>query len=102
MRRDYNMKPQKRINFEHKKEIISDLRQSIQEVKSYPPDKKPSGNVKVYGAIGMMPTPVQREVGVQYQKARLFYEATSSNDSLSEKSAKINEKGAVTEVPTVT
>ncbi len=56
-----------------KEQFIKDLVCAIATVKAYPADKKPSGNVKVYGAVGMMPTAVQKEVSVQYQKARLNF-----------------------------
>ncbi|CEG58379.1 pyridoxal phosphate-dependent decarboxylase family protein [Legionella fallonii] len=58
--------------------FINDLKDSIAAVKQYPADKKPTGNVKVYGTIGILPTAVQEIVCTQYQKARLFYEATCS------------------------
>lgn len=61
-------------HFEEK--FISDLDAAITAVKQYPADKKPTGNVKVYGTIGMLPTAVQEMVCRQYQKARLYYEAT--------------------------
>ncbi|MCW8408123.1 aminotransferase class V-fold PLP-dependent enzyme [Legionella sp. PATHC035] len=61
-------------HFEEK--FISDLGEAITAVKQYPADKKPTGNVKVYGTIGMLPTAVQEMVCRQYQRARLYYEAT--------------------------
>ena len=60
-------------NFQEK--FINDICDAIAAVKAYPADKKPSGNVKVYGAIGMMPTAIQRQVCLQYQRARLAFEA---------------------------
>nr|ABW87816.1 sphingosine 1-phosphate lyase [Legionella jamestowniensis] len=65
--------------------FISDLGDAVIAVKQYPADKKPSGNVKVYGAVGTMPTDVQRQVSVQYQKERLMYTGVS-NDSFFGKS----------------
>lgn len=62
-------------DFEDK--FMHDLKQAIMTVKSYPKDMKPSGNVKVYGAIEMMPTSLQQAVGTAYQKARLSYESSS-------------------------
>ena len=62
--------------------FVTDLSEAIAAVKLYPIDKKPSGNVKVYGAVGMMPTEVQREVCVQYQKARLTYDAQPNRHRL--------------------
>ena len=64
--------------------FITDLQASILDAKAFPPDSKPPENVKVYGAIGMMPTAVQKEVGIQYQKARLFYEIASKETSSSD------------------
>ncbi|STX52482.1 sphingosine-1-phosphate lyase I [Legionella busanensis] len=63
-------------NFET--QFISDLKKAIAAVKNYPADKKPDGNVKVYGAVGMMPTEVQEEVCIQYQKARLQIKPSQS------------------------
>lgn len=57
--------------FEQK--FAEDLRDAIETVMAYPADKKPSGNVKVYGAVGMLPTDLQREICVQYQRARLAF-----------------------------
>lgn len=57
-------------------QFTHDLINAIAAVKAYPPGQKPGGNVKVYGAVGMMPSAVQKEVCVQYQKARLAYDAT--------------------------
>lgn len=59
------------------KQFIKDLREAVIDVKNYPPGKKPSGNVKVYGAVGMMPIELQREICKQYQKARLDYTSAS-------------------------
>ena len=56
--------------------FISDLKTAIAGVKSYPDDKAPEGNVKVYGAISTMPSQVQRLVCLGYQKARLAFNAT--------------------------
>lgn len=56
--------------------FIKDLQESIEAVKQYPADKKPEGNVKVYGTIGILPTQVQEVICRQYQRARLYYEAT--------------------------
>lgn len=58
------------------KKFIKDLVQAIISVKAYHEQAKPTGNVKVYGAIGVMPTDVQQAVGVAYQKARLSYESS--------------------------
>ncbi|WP_454784246.1 pyridoxal phosphate-dependent decarboxylase family protein [Legionella sp. WA2024007413] len=63
-------------HFEDK--FMSDLQEAVNDVKEYPADKKPTGNVKVYGTIGVLPTAVQEMVCRQYQKARLYYEATCS------------------------
>lgn len=62
-------------DFEEK--FMKDLTQSIITVKAYHEHAKPAGNVKVYGAIGVMPTDVQQAVGVAYQKARLCYESSA-------------------------
>ena len=62
--------------------FMSDLCQAIAAVKAYPADQKPSGNVKVYGAIGMMPTAVQRQVCLQYQGARLAFAAKPSEEGM--------------------
>ncbi len=61
-------------------QFSDDLRQAIETVKAYPIDHKPTGNVKVYGAVGMMPTAVQKEVCKQYQQARLAYSGTMFSD----------------------
>lgn len=61
-------------------QFIKDLIDAITAVKAYPIDEKPSGNVKVYGAIGMMPRAVQKEICVQYQKERLSYVAKPSKE----------------------
>ncbi|WP_019218452.1 pyridoxal phosphate-dependent decarboxylase family protein [Legionella tunisiensis] len=53
--------------------FIKDLKAAIATVKTYPSDHKPGGNVKVYGAVGTMPTAVQQEVCDQYQLARLGF-----------------------------
>lgn len=66
--------------FEEK--FINDLIYSILAVKAYGVDKKSTGQVKVYGAIGVMPTDVQEAVGIAYQKARLHYEGPSSKGGL--------------------
>ncbi|BCA95661.1 putative sphingosine-1-phosphate lyase [Legionella antarctica] len=60
---------------EFDKKFINDLHDAIVSVKQYSSEKKPGGNVKVYGAVGMMPSAVQEEICIQYQKARLSYEA---------------------------
>jgi glutamate/tyrosine decarboxylase-like PLP-dependent enzyme len=52
-------------------QFIRDLDSAIRVVKGFPKDKKPSGQVKVYGAVGLMPTEIQSDVCIQYQKARL-------------------------------
>lgn len=56
-----------------KERFIADLTAAITAVKQYPPGKKPEGEVKVYGTVGIMPTPIQEEACVQYQRSRLFY-----------------------------
>ena len=76
--------------------FINDLTESINAVKAYPKDKKASSNVKVYGAVGMMPTEVQKEVCLQYQKERLSFKPSIklglfSNSAVVEKEALINE-----------
>ncbi|HBD7174583.1 TPA: Dot/Icm T4SS effector sphingosine 1-phosphate lyase LegS2 [Legionella pneumophila] len=58
-------------------QFINDLREAVIDVKNYPPGKKPSGNVKVYGAVGMMPIELQKEICKQYQKARLDFTAAN-------------------------
>ncbi|KTC86818.1 pyridoxal phosphate-dependent decarboxylase family protein [Legionella brunensis] len=58
--------------------FIKDLNEAIATVKKYPANKEPTGNVKTYGAVGMMPTAVQRDVCVQYQKERLHYRAAAT------------------------
>jgi|GEM_PF-16172 len=50
--------------------FCSDLKDSVLAVMAYPKDKKPSGNVKVYGAVGFMPTELQERICVEYQKDR--------------------------------
>ncbi|HHF7372987.1 pyridoxal phosphate-dependent decarboxylase family protein [Legionella bozemanae] len=77
-------------HFEDK--FISDLQESIAAVKKYPEDKKPTGNVKVYGTIGILPTAVQEMVCRQYQKTRLYYEATCSKLGLFSASKKQEEE----------
>lgn len=52
-------------------QFIADLKQAVQAVKYYPTDKKPSGNVKVYGVVGTLPTAIQQEVCIGYQRERL-------------------------------
>lgn len=52
-------------------QFAHDLQAAVTAVKSAPPNRKPSGNVKVYGAIGMLPTLIQKMICDQYQKARL-------------------------------
>lgn len=54
-------------------QFINDLKNAITAVRAYPADKKPSGNVKIYGTVGMLPTSLQREMCIQYQKARLVF-----------------------------
>ena len=56
--------------------FISDLKESIVIVKSYPTNKKPTENIKIYGTLGLLPTAVQEKFCSQYQKTRLFYNAT--------------------------
>ncbi len=58
--------------------FIQDLRDSVSAVKNCPSDKKPhSGSeVKVYGTVSMLPTEVQQEVCIQYQKARQSFTPT--------------------------
>lgn len=51
--------------------FVRDLSEAVAVVRAYPADKKVSGNVKVYGAVSMMPSQVQRMVAEQYQRARL-------------------------------
>ncbi|STY29900.1 sphingosine-1-phosphate lyase I [Legionella wadsworthii] len=80
--------------------FILDLQQAIDTVKNYPSNKKAEGNVKVYGSIGMLPTAVQEMVCRQYQKARLYYDATCSKLGLfsgSNKQEKEMNEPAVTE-----
>ena len=63
--------------------FIVNLQASILDAKAYPPNSKPPENVKVYGVVGMMPTPVQEAVGVEYQRARLYYAAPKEESSVS-------------------
>jgi len=51
--------------------FIHDLKSAVDDVMTYPADKKPGGNVKVYGAVGMLPTAIQRAICIDYQKVRL-------------------------------
>ena len=53
------------------KKFISDLLDALTIVKELPSTHKPSGNVKVYGTVGMMPTGLQQRVCEEYQVARL-------------------------------
>jgi sphinganine-1-phosphate aldolase len=63
--------------FENK--LIHDLQESIAAVKLYPPKKEPTGNVKAYGTIRTLATAVQKMLCTNYQKARLYFEATCSS-----------------------
>lgn len=62
--------------------FCSDLRDSVLAVMAYPKDAKPSGNVKVYGAIGLMPTELQEQICVQYQKDRQGLSVTGRRGTL--------------------
>lgn len=77
-------------NLENK--FIDDLAASILAVKTYAKDRKASGNVKVYGAVGMMPTAVQAEVCLQYQKERLAFKASKNLRLFTESKAIIKSK----------
>ncbi|CEK10729.1 pyridoxal phosphate-dependent decarboxylase family protein [Legionella hackeliae] len=59
--------------------FIKDLIDAVNAVKQYPANKKPSGNVKVYGTVGMMPTAVQEAVCIQYQKERLKFKGAADS-----------------------
>lgn len=55
--------------------FIKDLKESIDDVKKYPPDFKPKGKVKVYGKLKTTPSEIQQKIGIDYQRALLFYAA---------------------------
>jgi glutamate/tyrosine decarboxylase-like PLP-dependent enzyme len=54
-----------------KEQFVEDLLEAVSIVKTFPKNKKPSGNMKVYGTIGVLPTAIQSEICEQYQKTRL-------------------------------
>ncbi|WP_133131307.1 hypothetical protein [Legionella yabuuchiae] len=75
--------------------FIRDLTDSIHAVKAYPSNKKPTGNVKVYGLLPTMPTEVQKMVSTAYQKVRLFFRSNTPNvnESIQEQSNQLGTNG---------
>lgn len=69
-------------------QFIDDLKAAVITVSNYPSDHKYDGDVKAYGAIRTAPTDVQKRVGINYERSRLFIpvsstQACSSSDVIS-------------------
>lgn len=51
--------------------FITDLVSASLMAKTYPKNHKPSGNVKTYGVIGLLPSQIQQKISEHYQTANL-------------------------------
>jgi sphinganine-1-phosphate aldolase len=52
-------------------QFTADLVNATLITKAYPKNQKPSGNVKTYGVIGFLPSPIQQKISEHYQRANL-------------------------------
>lgn len=61
--------------------FIDDLRAAVITVGNYLPDHRYDGDVKAYGKIRTAPTKVQEQVGILYERSRLFLPASASSST---------------------